>query len=670
MNLRRILLIISAVIAVPAAASAHGVTVNVDLNAAGTKLILDRPVYADRDVTAITNLDQSLGYDQDDDVPGFGFSSAVLSGGGVISLRVVGPTHFWNPTSQLQASSTSSVVLDSLTYFAPATGGNGPVGESVAGQTSISSTLPVALYDPAAPPASDHHFAAFDLTAGAAGGDPSPGAYGLMVELVDTTASGTIISSPFMIGVNNGLTHAVSSFGAAGTGDHQQPSGDGTQYGAAVAAFQTQLANTVIWNFNGGGNYSAAAKWDGNPLQGAVNAGTTIVFGDGSSIAINVASAVVTIDGAYTAGSLIFDNIGGTNYTLAGDGVTGHGLTLNNNGAGASVNVLGGNHTITTPVTLAEPAVFNIASGASLVIAGGQIGETAAGTPFYMTGGGTLSVNSLSLYSGATTISGGTLQTSAQGSIGGGPLVLNTDNYVSSAFVAGRSQSVASLAITGDGSGTATLAIAGGQTLTVQQPLAQDPGTKLAVSGNGRLRFAASGGSATAGAGASVSVASGATLELAGSVSALSSQVNVINDSDQSSGGALLVSGPNQQIGNLDGSGDLLIAAGGELTANHVIQDAIVIEGTASSPAILTIAESDSAVLAADGSFDRTMLEMPAFDTSINLPADSTAIGVKASATGALENSSVPEPTTFALALFGLVAAGFFGFRSRRHSPN
>src|SRR5947209_7531125 len=83
MKSRRILLIITAVSAVPAAASAHGVTVNVDLNAAGTKLILDRPVYADRDVTAITNLDQSLGYDQDDDVPGFEFSSNVLGSGGV-----------------------------------------------------------------------------------------------------------------------------------------------------------------------------------------------------------------------------------------------------------------------------------------------------------------------------------------------------------------------------------------------------------------------------------------------------------------------------------------------------------------------------------------------------------------------------------------------------------
>ena len=78
MNLRRFLLTLMAAVGVPATALAHGVTVNVDLNADGTKIIIDRPVYADRDITAISNIDSALGYDQDDDVPGFEFSGNVL----------------------------------------------------------------------------------------------------------------------------------------------------------------------------------------------------------------------------------------------------------------------------------------------------------------------------------------------------------------------------------------------------------------------------------------------------------------------------------------------------------------------------------------------------------------------------------------------------------------
>jgi autotransporter-associated beta strand protein len=622
-------------------APGHGVTVNVDLNAAGTKLVVDRPVYADRDITAITAIDQSLGYEQDDDVPGFEFSSRVQALGGVVSLRVVEPTHLWNPANQLQAQTNASVVLDSLFYFVPPAGNIGPMGESVAGQTSISSTLPVVLFDPAAPPSSDHHFAVYDLTTGAAQSDPSVGAYGLVVEIVDVTAGGTIASAPFIIGLDNGLTHSESSFGPGGDGDHQQPANDGTQYGAAVGAFQGQLANTVVWNYNGGGKYSEAAKWDGNPLQGPGNAGTTILLANGSTTAVNASSAVVTVDGAYTAGALIFDNISGTTYTLAGDGVSGHGLTLNNNGAGASVNVVGGNHTIAANVTLAEPTVFNVASGSSLLITSGQIGESTPSTPIYLTGGGTLMIDSSSSYSGATTINGGTLQTTSHGTISPGPLTLNTDNYIASTVAIGNNQSVASLAATGDGSGTATVTVDSGRALTVQQPIVLAAATMLHVSGGGKLRLAPVAGSAMVGAGSTVAIAADSTLELGGSVSALSADANVRNDGSQTTGGALLITGITQQLGSLDGSGDLVIRAGGMLTANHVIQAALVIDGAPSDLGLLTIAPSD---------LDGEPALMPP---------------LKLSGLGGV-GPTVPEPPTVWLALIGLTAVGCHWLANRK----
>jgi hypothetical protein len=46
--------------------------------------------------------------------------------------------------------------------------------------------------------------------------------------------------------------------------------------------------------------------------------------------------------------------------------------------------------------------------------------------------------------------------------------------------------------------------------------------------------------------------------------------------------------------GGINGTGDLAVSAGGNLTANHIIQGSLVIGGTPGSPAIVTIAASDA----------------------------------------------------------------------------
>jgi autotransporter-associated beta strand protein len=85
------------------------------------------------------------------------------------------------------------------------------------------------------------------------------------------------------------------------------------------------------------------------------------------------------------------------------------------------------------------------------------------------------------------------------------------------------------------------------------------------------------------------------TLQLAGSVSALSggaSGNNVTNNSTAAAG--VLVSGTNQFAGDIDGTGTLTVGDDGQLTANHVVQGALVIGGSAGHPATLTIAASDA----------------------------------------------------------------------------
>ena len=66
--------------------------------------------------------------------------------------------------------------------------------------------------------------------------------------------------------------------------------------------------------------------------------GSTATFGGGTINTINSPTVRVTIDGAYTVGSLAFAPTNGTSYTLAGDNVPGHGLTFDS-GNGGSANI-------------------------------------------------------------------------------------------------------------------------------------------------------------------------------------------------------------------------------------------------------------------------------------------------------------------------------------------
>jgi len=86
--------------------------------------------------------------------------------------------------------------------------------------------------------------------------------------------------------------------------------------------------------------------------------------------------------------------------------------------------------------------------------------------------------------------------------------------------------------------------------------------------------------------GDATTVGSSGTLELAGSVSDLNSNVNISNNSTAAAG--ILVSGNNQVVGGINGTGNLVVAAGGDLTANSIVQNSLVI----GAGATLTIAPS------------------------------------------------------------------------------
>ena len=196
--------------------------------------------------------------------------------------------------------------------------------------------------------------------------------------------------------------------------------------------------------------------------------------------------------------------------------------------------------------------------------------------------------------------------------------------------------------------------------------------TAIAING-GTLRFAVTSGSPTIASGVSVVVNDSATLELAGSASALSAgavRASILNNSTASAG--LSVSGTNQVVGAIDGLGATVVNAGRDLTANHIVQSALVINGAFGNPAVVTIAASDSS---------GNPLALGSGIGGLNAQAGSTALGTSlvdaavaadqlsattdlpvgnltgsAIAAGNLSQtaSAVPEPATiFSLALGG-----------------
>ncbi len=368
------------------------------------------------------------------------------------------------------------------------------------------------------------------------GADPvqTYGEYGFSYEVSVTLPGGQLLTTGPLVDV------FATDIGSGGFYSNAPTS---QQDAATEAIYHAAIAFPESWNYNGNGNYSDSAKWYQTIPNGL---GFTVAFGGGVTTAVTAPAISVTIDRAVYAGTLNFTTAT-TSYSLASDGVDGHGLVLNNNGVGAGVNVTAGSHAISAGLTLADASgtTFTIAQGSSLTLSGAVEVESANPT-VTLNGAGLLRILNLPTLpaSAALLINGGTLQ------------------------------------------------------------------------------FDATSGSPTIGSGVTVNVGPMAMLELAGSVSALSSEVNVVNDGAQASGGGLIVSGTNQEIGNLDGTGDLLIAAGADLTANYVIQGSLTIEGTALSHGLLTIAASDATLTAT--SLART--------ASVPEPASMTMAGVAAAA--------------------------------------
>jgi hypothetical protein len=174
-------------------------------------------------------------------------------------------------------------------------------------------------------------------------------------------------------------------------------------------------------------------------------------------------------------------------------------------------------------------------------------------------------------------------------------------------------------------------------------------------------------GAATIGSSVTANVSEGATLELAGSVSALAAGPSRVFITNNSTVAGVIVTGTNQRTGPIEGSGNLTITAAADLTADHILQSAIIVQGTPGALGRLTIAASDSTgsplngdAVAATALDSRAVPVTPALvgttplAPSLGFPESEIAGFAESSTDGGL---SVPEPSTIVLALVALCGA-------------
>lgn len=288
------------------------------------------------------------------------------------------------------------------------------------------------------------------------------------------------------------------------------------------------------WITNVDGLFAVGSNWETGRVPSGQ--GITATFGAiiGAGPTVNV-----TVNNPFTAGSLAFDN-SSVSYRLTGDGIGGHVLTLDNGAGGAaSITVSSGNHTISTPLTVANGLTVVLAADPAANTPAMTISGSISGTGgLRKMGTGTLVLGASNSYTGGTEVAGGTLRTTARGALGS-----------TAGGVATTIDATATLELAGDASMWGTVAPA-------DRPNIIDNGT-LFVSGIDQIAGSVNGGNhATLGLGTlvvapssslqvdnlmiqSISVGNGATLTIAasdGSGNPLDSPAAVLDS--QSPGGA------------------------------------------------------------------------------------------------------------------------------------
>jgi fibronectin-binding autotransporter adhesin len=194
----------------------------------------------------------------------------------------------------------------------------------------------------------------------------------------------------------------------------------GLQHNDLILTADALPAANTVWMGLGNNYWANATNWI--PDTGVPDwTGTIVTFGEpGSNPNADLQSM------GRTVGQINFNNSVST--TIHGNMPTpthgGGTLTLDNNTSDVPISV-SGQHTIVAPISLKSNAAITVnLTGDSLAI-NGTIGEAVVGVGISKLGSGLLAINGIASYTGATTISNGTLVLSSTGQIDSASSIIN-----------------------------------------------------------------------------------------------------------------------------------------------------------------------------------------------------------------------------------------------------
>ncbi len=460
--------------------------------------------------------------------------------------------------------------------------------------------------------------------------DPSPVSFNDTASPGATTINVAAVVSPAIVSVASSTNnYTFQGNGAiAGTGALVK---DGTSTLTILTnnsySGTTTISNGTIQVGNGGTNGSLGSGPIANSGVLSYNRSDVVtvansISGRGSLLQLGPGTLILTANNSYgstlvSAGTLQVGN-GGTigsvgtgpisiasdaalvidrsdNINLA-NAISGSG-TLSIAGSGSLT--LSGANTLSGGVSINQGTFSTNYLPSSAPAGGGNIGfsNLPPGT-IVISGNGTFQYTGTAVTSSDTVTlgpPGGTLDAS-----GASNAALNLSNTAAVAFSSNTSP--ATLTLTGPSTGANTLAAAiadPGTGANVTNVVKNGTGTWVltgaatytggTVVNHGTLRLSLTGGGVMGGAAAMVN--NDATLEVTNSTPALS-ETPVVNNSTAVAG--LLISGTCLEIKSIDGTGTTQVNAGGDVTTDHIVQGALIINGTAGNQGSVTIDASDS----------------------------------------------------------------------------